>query len=345
MLIFFSKKDHKLVINGSQELLLEHKETVLNGALRHNIKFPHSCKVGGCGTCKCRLISGKVKEFTDKSYLLSKQEIAENYILACQSMPKSDVVIEIPNWDENSQEIAGHISGIETLTHDISRVSVSLESYIRYKAGQYVSIQPQDADIPARCYSFAQSNKLGGNPLVSFFVRGVVGGRMSNWLMDPLNINATVTLSAANGDFYLRDQSAPVVCVAGGSGLAPIIALIEDAIQNNSAIVDQPLTLLMGVRSQRDIYYQDQINSLGKLWRNEFRFTPVLSDEPEGSNWQGCRGLVTDYIDEKACVDGTGYLCGPPPMIDAAMSKMQASGIDSNKIFFDKFLDQSGLTS
>ncbi|MBB5189161.1 ferredoxin [Zhongshania antarctica] len=97
MLNFFSKKDHKLVINGNQELILENKETVLNGALRHDIKFPHSCKVGGCGTCKCRLISGKVKEFTDKSYLLSKQEIAENYILACQSMPKSDVVIEIPN--------------------------------------------------------------------------------------------------------------------------------------------------------------------------------------------------------------------------------------------------------
>lgn len=343
MLNFFSKKDHKLVINGNQELLLEHKETVLNGALRHNIKFPHSCKVGGCGTCKCRLISGKVKEFTDKSYLLSKQEIAENYILACQSMPKSDVVIEIPNWNENSHEIAGQISKIEAMTHDISKVSVSLESHIHYRAGQYVSIQSSDADIPARCYSFAQSNTPGGNQLVSFFVRGVTGGRMSNWLIDPLNLNSKVTLSAANGDFYLRDQSAPVLCVAGGSGLAPIIALIEEAIQNNSAIVDQPLTLLMGVRSQRDIYYQDQINSLGKQWRNEFRFIPVLSDEPVASNWPGHRGFVTNYIDQKISLGATGYLCGPPPMIDAAMIKMQENGMDSNRIFFDKFLDQSGI--
>lgn len=342
MLGLFEKKEHRLVINAQKSVVIEHKETILNGALRHDVKFPHSCKVGGCGTCKCRLISGKVKELTDKSYLLSKQEIAENYILACQSTPKSDVVIELSNWDKNDHEIAGYISGIEPLTHDISEVTVSLDEHIRYKPGQYASVQTLDIDIPARCYSFAHKSTPDEDKTTSFFVRAVPDGHMSNWLIDPMNIGAKVKLSAASGDFYLRDQATPVLCVVGGSGLAPIIAVLEEAIHSNSAIIDQPLTLLMGVRSQRDIYYQEQIKNLGALWKNDFHFIPVLSDEPIDSDWSGHRGMVTEYINEKNSHYGTGYLCGPPAMLDAAMKKMQGSGMKSQRIFFDKFLDQSG---
>lgn len=339
----FAKKECHLVINTKEPMLLAARETILNAALRNDINFPHSCKVGGCGSCKCRLLEGSVKEFTDKSYLLTREEMDQNYILACQSMPKTNVVIEIPDWDETAHDVRGCISNIEALTHDISKVSVALDEPMNYKAGQYASISAAGTDIPPRCYSFATKSGADGSRNMYFFVRAVAGGAMSNWLIDTANKNSAVTLSAPNGDFYLRDAPQPVLCIAGGSGLAPIMAVLEEAVQNNSAIVDQPLTLLLGVRAQRDVYYQQQINDVAAQWRNDFNFLPVLSDEPIESDWRGLRGMVTEYINEENSPGAKAYLCGPPPMIDAAIEKMQGAGMDVKNIFFDKFLDQSGV--
>lgn len=342
MLRFFSQPERHVVINDSEPLVLAKNETILNGALRHGMRVPHSCKVGGCGSCKCRLIEGKVREFTDKSYLLSKQEIRDNMILACQSAPRSDVVVEFTGWTDNIEVFDGRITSLTPLTRDISELVITLDRPLAYKAGQYAQIQAMNTDIPARCYSFAHHCAADGTQQVSFFVRAVESGRMSNWLLEANNIHQPVRLVGPQGDFYLRDAATPVIAVAGGSGLAPIIALLEDAIERDAQILKQPLTLLLGVRTQDDIYYLAEIEQLAASWHADFEFLPVLSAEPSNSDWQGARGMVSDFIDLAVCPQASAYLCGPPPMLDAAMLRMEQAGLPPDRVFFDKFSDQSG---
>jgi len=336
---WLSKKEYQLIVEGHDAVQLANKETVLNGALRNGIDFPYSCKVGGCAACKCQLVSGKVRELTDKSYLLSKEELQQNYILGCQSIPVSDVVVRLPENPLANQKTTGTIVGQTPLTHDIAEITVALKDPIRYLGGQYASVQALGTDIPARCYSFAHACSPDGNRQIAFFVRLVPNGRMSTWLLSPAALNQTVEIKASLGEFHLRPGQQALVCVAGGSGLAPLIALLEAAIGTDAAQRD--VYLLMGARSQRDLYYSEQIEAISKQWRGRFDYVPVLSEEPADSDWQGQRGWVTDAITPERTRNAQGYLCGPPPMIDAAIARMTSQGMAREQIFFDKFSDQS----
>lgn len=346
MFTFFDKKKFQLTIDDSPPILLEHKETVLNGAVRSNIDFPHSCKAGGCGACKCKLLSGKVKELTDKSYLLSKEEIANNFILGCQSIPKSHVEIALPVNTTRLSTIKGEITKQTPLTHDISEITLTLESPLHYLAGQYAELSPADSSLPARSYSFAHacpdSESEAGTKEISFFVRAVPNGKMSNWLLSENSLHATLLVKGTFGEFYLRESPKPMVCIAGGSGLAPLISILEEALnqQKKTLSHQRDVLLLLGARTQRDLYYQEQIDLIKSQWSGSFKFQAVLSDEPADSGWQGLRGFVTDHISKELATEAEGYFCGPPPMIDAAIKQMASYGVSSEHIFFDKFLDQ-----
>lgn len=337
---WFSKKQYQLVVDGGVPLQLQPKETVLNGALRHNIDFPYSCKVGGCAACKCQLVSGKVKELTDKSYLLSKEEIQQNFILGCQSVPVSDVEVKIPVNPLSHQRTLGTIVKQVPLTHDIMEIFIELDDAVQYLPGQYASVQPFGTDIPARCYSFAHACVSGGGRRdISFFVRAVPNGRMSNWLMSSAALEKKVNIHAALGDFHLRTGQRDLLCIAGGSGLAPLIALLEGMLE--AGMANRNVFLLMGARAQRDLYYLEQIRALQQQWQAGFEFIPVLSEEPAASDWTGMRGWVTDAITAANTQNAEGYLCGPPPMIDAAIERMTLLGVARDQIYFDKFSDQA----
>lgn len=339
MLGWFARKSFSLVVDGGPPLALQPKETVLNGALRHGIDFPHSCKVGGCAACKCRLVSGKVKELTDKSYLLSKEEIQHHFILGCQSIPLSDVVVSLPVNPLAHQHREGRIVAQVPLTHDIVEIRLELDEPVQYRPGQYASVQALGTDIPARCYSFAHATGADGRRDLAFFVRAVPGGRMSHWLMSPEALHQPVRLHAALGEFYLREGSSDLLCVAGGSGLAPLLALLEGALGTEAA--RRPVFLLMGARTRRDLYALETIAALQRQWQGPFEFIPVLSEEPADSDWTGLRGWVTDAITAVNTRHATGYLCGPPPMIDAAITQMTTLGMAREQIHFDKFSDQA----
>lgn len=334
------RKDLQLVVDDHPPLVLEKNETVLNGALRAGIDFPHSCKVGGCASCKCQLVSGKVRELTDKAYLLSTEEIRDNYILGCQSIPLSDVVVKLPVNPLAHQHTTGTVIRQTMLTHDIGEVHLSLADPIRYLPGQYASVQAPDTGIPARCYSFAHAAGDDGTREISFFVRRVPNGRLSGWLLDPASLQQRVKINASLGEFHLRPGTGALVCVAGGSGLAPLIALLEGAANSDAA--RRPVYLLMGARAQRDLYYTNEIRALQQRWQAPFTFIPVLSEEPADSDWSGQRGWVTEALTTDITVAGAqGYLCGPPPMIDACIGIMTAQGMAIDDIHFDKFSDQT----
>ena len=329
-------------------------ESLLQTALKAGLAFPHNCRVGGCGECKCRLVSGKVKELTDKSYLLSAEELQQGFILACQSRPLSDVVVEVtmrPLAVEHPVvDTTGDIVAITPMTGDILRLELVLADDLAYNAGQCAELSvPPGADAasapPAgvsRRYSFASAPSAERPRRVDFFIRKVTGGAFTEWLFAHAKVGTRLRVRGPQGQFGLVPGSEPMLCVAGGSGLAPIKAVLEQAIAERQA--NRPLTIVFGARTHADLYGLDDIDQIRRQWGGRFRFVPILSAEPEGSAWSGARGMVADQLPGllgERLGEQHAWLCGPPPMVDACTTALQQAGAAMAQIHQDKFLDAS----
>lgn len=334
---------HRVTVGPSGESFEVEKgrKVVLNAALSAGLGFPHNCRVGSCTQCKCKLVSGKVKELTDSSYVLSAEDLKAGMILACQSIPETDLEIEVELTANGDRlvETRGTIVGQKHLTHDIVELRVALDDPMSFKAGQYAELRLEEFSL-SRNYSFACAPKGQELNELVFHVRKVPGGRFTEWLFKESRVESRLSVSGPYGEFYLRPaegvQPAPIVCVAGGSGMAPILSLIDQA---SWAGDSRDLIYLFGARTQADLYAAEDIARLQQAWKGTLTFVQVLSDEPAGSNWTGKRGYVTDALDELK-LDWAGvqaYLCGPPAMIDAAIGKFKTLGVTEQNVRYDKF--------
>lgn len=320
-------------VNG-QPITVAAGETLLQAALRQGIDFPNSCRVGGCATCKCRLLEGKVKELTEASYILSDRDLDRRTVLACQSVPLSDIRIEVDLLPQAARRtVAGRVIGQDRLTHDITCLRVQLDEAIVYRAGQFADIGIASLPHVRRSYSFATPARADGE--VSFFVRKVPGGVFSTLIDEQNVIGQGVVVDGPTGQFWLRPSDAPLLLVAGGSGLAPILALLQQAA---TASVSRPVTLLFGAREQKDLYALDRIDAISRQWRGQFRFIPVLSDGAADAAWGGKTGLVTEHIAASLDIGAHAYLCGPPAMIDSAMASLHQLGVAPEHIHADRFV-------
>ena len=338
-----AKKLPTLQING-HAIPVEPRETILAAALRSGVAFPYSCRVGGCGSCKCKRASGDVHELTETGYLLSADEIEQGYILACQSVPRSDVQIEValPAQAERKQ-VKGIIVGQRKLTHDITHLTVKLDEALPYRAGQFAEVSlPAEPRLEGvvRSYSFAAKPSSDG--VVSFFVRKVSGGRLSSVVNDEDLTGQPIAIDGPAGDFWLRPSTAPLLLIAGGSGLAPILAMLEAAFAEGDT---RAVTLVFGARTQAGLYALETIEQLARSWRGDFRFVPVLSAADGDASWTGARGLVTDVLSSVVTPAAEAYLCGPPAMIDAAVPVLDACGVARDRIRADRFTTQGDQAS
>lgn len=328
-------------------------DNLLKAALEAGLHWPHDCRVGSCGTCRCILKEGKVKELSDFAYVLDQEELKSGMILACQAALRSDVVVEVELVKNIDQAVIvsshdGVIHKVTPLTHDIVELVVKAsDDFPRTAvAGQYAEVLVDDIGSP-RSYSFAKAPENEDDKELTFFVRRVPGGEFTEWLFAEDRTGKPVVVTGPYGSFWLRGGDERIVCVAGGSGMAPIKSLLESA---HNADKQRDVLFLFGARSQQDLYCLDVMEQLKSKWKGEFEFVPVLSEEPEDSGWQGARGLVTEYL-QQAFIDtgkvdmsvSQGYLCGPPPMVDATIALLSAAGMAKEDIHFDKFLDASSM--
>ena len=226
----------------------------------------------------------------------------------------------------------GRVVEQQPLTHDITRLVVQLEQSLPYKAGQYADLSFDLLPQHARSFSFATRQQPDAQ--VSFFIRKVQGGVLTSAVHSRALVGESVTLEGPLGDFYLRPARAPLLLVAGGSGLAPILALLEEALATGG---ERPVTLLFGARAERDLYALEQINSLAGQWNASFNFVPVLSDAALDASWRGVRGQVTELIGQYLAGGSHAYLCGPPGMIDSAIRVLLNAGVAREHIYFDRF--------
>lgn len=321
-------------------------ETLLGAAVRENIPFPHMCNVGECGACKCRLTRGRVRLKKDISRHVSSEELSRGFLLACQCVAESEIVeVEVPGLGREPApvQIGAVVTRTALLAPGILALEVDLAADVRYVAGQYAQLTVPGVPGLAepRCYSFAEAPDRASPRRALFHVRHVPGGAFTDWLFAADRTGTRLSFSGPHGRFRYHEAGRPLLCVAGGTGLSPIKAILEQCLSDGLA---RDVTLVVGARTRRDLYARDAISAIGERWRGRFTFVPVLSQEPEASGWAGRRGHVTDYLRESAAALAgcAAYLCGPPAMIDAALDVLRGR-LAAEHLHHDRFLDRSSL--
>lgn len=347
--LFSSKGPFKVkVASIDKTFAVEKGDNLLKAALNNKLAWPHDCRVGSCGKCRCRLVSGKIKPLSDFGYVLNSEEMDSGMILACQTSLRSDVEIEVkmdnpPVEISKPETLEGVIVSTRPLTHDILEVTIQVKGlFPKYLAGQYAEIVVPGLIDKPRSYSFAKAPDQEKKNHISFFIRHVPNGEFTSWLHAENREGKSVSVTGPFGSFWLRDSTNQILCIAGGSGMAPIKAILEQMVNNG---VNKQVTYLFGARSQKDLYCLDELERIKKIFNGQFNFIPVLSQEPEDSNWDGLRGRCVDEImNAHDFSSGTdAYLCGPPGMIDSAIEILNKNGLSNDNIFYDKFLDASNM--
>jgi p-cymene monooxygenase electron transfer component len=338
--LFGSKEPRAVAVQPSGDTFaVQDGETILERALKEGLAYPHDCTVGTCGACRTKLLSGKVDAITPFGYTLSREELDAGYILACQAQPKSDLVLEVDLSASTMERVTtpARLAATTPLTHDILKVEWDAEAPMAFKAGQYLNIR-WNGGATHRSYSFATAPEPGGNARLTSFIRHVPGGAFTDALFSGKADGMAFELDGPHGAFWLREGRGPILCIAGGSGLAPLISLLQDAAKRR---VRRDAVLLFGGRGERDLYCNDEISAIRSAWTAGFDYWPVLSETPA----EGIRaGMVTEHIAaalERLGPDAQAYLCGPPAMIDAAIAELGKQGVPLDAIFYDKFTDAS----
>ena len=237
------------------------------------------------------------------------------------------------------------ITSMKNLTDDTFLLTVKLDNneVLNSHAGQYGTLKVDELDKP-RAFSFAKAPTSEKKGEYSFFIKQVPGGKFSEYLEKDRS-GQKIILSGPMGQFKIDDSNQDMICIAGGSGMSAINAIVEDAAHNK---VKRNCYFFYGARQQKDLYLVDEISKISEKWANgyTFKFIPVLSEEPEDSDWKGGRGFVTDYFKDNYLKKGIvkaesckAFFCGPPPMINAGAKVLEEAGVSEDSMFFDKFED------
>lgn len=321
-------------------LEVQEGQTILDAALAAGIPYPHGCRSGRCGSCKSRLIEGEVELLQHSRFALSEEEKADGLILACRAVPQTDAAVAWLGSDDDDaveapRRVEAIVSGLDDLTHDIKLVRISPVdgSPLLFTAGQYAQVGFDG--VPAHSYSMANRH---GDDSLEFHIRKVPGGVTSQHVHEALKAGDKLTLEFPLGSSYLRQHhSGPILCIAGGSGLAPIKSIVETALAHG---MKQPIHVYFGARGARDLYLVEHFETLADR-HNNLSFTAVLSDTQVAPHRHG---FVTDAVAEDlADFDGwKAYVAGPPPMVDAAMAMAFARGLRPEDMHADVFFTPEG---
>ncbi|GAB3627813.1 naphthalene 1,2-dioxygenase [Pandoraea terrae] len=309
-------------------------ENLLKALCDRNIPISYSCLAGRCGTCRCKVVAGEVQ--TQGSGHASPQGSAshERHVLACQSTVMGDCVIEVPDVDDvvvhPARIVKATVAAIEALTHDITQLVLRPAKPLAFSPGQYAMLQFTPAHI--RPYSMAG---LPDDEHLEFHIRRVPAGLVSRYVESELKVGDAVRVSGPLGTSYLRTRhDSPMLCVAGGTGLAPVLSIVRGAIAHG---MKNPIHLYCGARTPRDVYGLDWLRAMAS--RHPALHLHVVTTVGDDAAAGFRSGHVTDALagDFEALDGWRAYLCGAPPMVDAATQLLLGKGIDPAHVYADAF--------
>jgi propane monooxygenase reductase subunit len=319
------------------EFEVDEDETVLNGAFRQGLMLMHGCKEGQCAACKSFLLEGEVDLDRYSTFALPDYELDEGWTLLCRAHAVSDLEVELINYDEEILQSGvalrtarARVEAIEELTRDIRRLVLKVEDgEMPFRSGQYVDIGIPGTD---EYRSFSMANLPSDDGRLEFMIKLYPGGKFSSLLSDgALEVGDELDVTGPYGVFTLRDTDRPILFIGGGAGMAPILSLLRTMVEQG---VERPAVYYYGAREEQDLFHLEELTELQTVLPG-FRFVPALSD----SEWEGKTGLITDVVEQyEQGLDGVdAYLCGPPPMVDAAQEMLMRLGVDEARIHYDKF--------
>ncbi|MFF7601928.1 benzoate 1,2-dioxygenase electron transfer component BenC [Streptomyces mirabilis] len=309
-------------------------ETVADASYKARINIPLDCRDGACGTCKSFCESGSYDggDYIDEA--LTEDEAELGYCLPCQMTPQTDLVLRIPSTSAAAKTAAAtHTATLARIErHSTTTVGFTLDVDHRrtldFLPGQYVNISVPGTDLH-RSYSFSTGPD---QDQASFLVRLTDGGAMSGYLADRALVGDRMEFTGPMGSFYLRERTRPGLFLAGGTGLAPLLSMLEQLARTPATY---PVHLIYGVTTDQDLVHLDTLEDYAELIPG-FTFDHCVADESSSAR---NRGFVTGLIDAATLNDGDVdvYLCGPPPMVEAVRGHIDSLGITPANFHYEKF--------
>lgn len=330
---------YQVTLQPSEHIFnVEENELILDAALRQGIDLPYGCKSGSCGTCLGKVVSGEIHYPEGLPLTVMEHEHLEGKAVFCVSIAKSDLILEVKEvaneGDIQVQILPARVESLRKLADDVMEMQLKLPTSKRlaFHAGQYIEFILRDKTRRA----FSIANAPTNDEYLELHLRHNTDGTFTNHVFNEMKEKAMLRFEGPFGSFYIREKSNRLlILIAGGTGFAPIKAIIEQLIEEQDTRL---VHLYWGARDQQDLYRDD----LAKKWafqRENIEYIPVLSDVKEGQEWQGRTGYVhvavADDFEDLSKFDI--YMAGPPVMINAAKESFSKLGLPIDQLFSDSF--------
>jgi NAD(P)H-flavin reductase/ferredoxin len=316
-----------------EEIECASDETVLDAAFRQGLNLAYGCREGQCSACKCFLMEGEVAMKRYSNFALSDSEEQGGYSLMCRAMPEQDLVVELLHYDPDNYRLShaisdgvGVVEAVEPLTHDITRLVLTAPGF-DFTPGQFVDIHVPGGDGAVK-RSFSMANVCDPEqPKIELMIKRYEGGRFSGLLSEGrVAVGDSIGYTGPYGSLRAKDSEHPILMIAGGSGMAPILSLLRAFA---AAGCSRPVRFFYGARTEEDLFGVDEIAAIGSGLA-DFEFRPVVG------------GFVHETVDaflaEGSYAAPDVYMCGPPPMVEAAEAMLiDGHKLDEQRIYIDKF--------
>ena len=326
------------------EIEVDEDKTILRAAAEQGIMLMHGCKEGQCSSCKSFILDGDDIEYERYStFALPDFEKEEGFTLLCRAHPYEDLTIELLNYDEEMihsglpiEEAVVEVVSNENVTHDMRHLVVRLiePASIKFFPGQYVDFHVPGSE-ETRSFSMANISSLESGQL-EFVIKVYPNGLFSEFLDTEVKPGDRLDITGPFGVFTLRDApDSDLVFVGGGAGMAPILALLRSMASRG---IQRKATYYYGARRRRDLCFEEELRQLERMLPS-FRYVPALSEPGDDAGWDGEVGLITDVLRraENNLARADAYVCGPPPMVEAALELLPRLGVAEKRVFYDKF--------
>ncbi len=325
------------------EIEVDEDQTILRAAAEQGVMLMHGCKEGQCAACKSFILDGEEIDHDKYStFALPDYELEEGYTLLCRAHAYEDLTIELLNYDEEMihsglpiQEAVAEVVSNDPVTHDMRHLVLKLvePDSIKFFPGQYMDIAIPGTDA-VRSFSMANTTTRDTG-LMEFVIKVYPDGQFSRFLAETVAVGDRLDITGPFGVFTLREGDNDLVFVGGGAGMAPILSLLRTMAERG---LQRKATFFYGARTKQDLCFEAELHELEEKLP-DFRYVPALSEPGDDDGWDGETGLITDVVKRLASdLKGAhGYVCGPPPMVEAALPLLAQLGVEEKRIYYDKF--------
>jgi toluene monooxygenase electron transfer component len=327
-------------------------EAILRAGLVQGLALPYECATGTCGTCRGRIAAGSVRVDWNEAPGYAKLKREKGDVLMCQARPTSDCTLRVParivrhaNAEALPAHRTGRIENVRRLVHDVLDFELVLSAPMTFEAGQFVVLE-YTAIAGGRAYSMVNFDRAAGR--LKIVIKQQSGGKFSEWLFsgDPTGAELAVfgPLGAAT---FRPEEGKDVLCVAGGSGIAGMMAIIDRALREGH-FRERSGRVFFGVRTLADAFYMEELAGFVAAADGRLQVTLALSHEPAAGathpRFPGIRladGMVGDAMVRAMAGNYTNtvaFTAGPPVMVDAVLRHLlHEARMPRTLVRYDKF--------